>query len=88
VRIEVRDTGMGMSPQTLRSLFQPFFTTKAPGVGMGLGLAVVHGIVTSHGGHIQVESEPGKGTCFLLSLPRVPPTSEEAAHSLKASQSG
>jgi signal transduction histidine kinase len=73
VRIEVRDTGTGMSPETLHHLFQPFFTTKPPGMGMGLGLAVVHGIVTSHGGRVDVESQPGKGTCFTLSVPRVPP---------------
>jgi two-component system NtrC family sensor kinase len=72
VRIEVRDTGTGMPPEVQRHLFQPFFTTKPPGMGTGLGLAVVHGIVTSHGGHIEVASEPGKGTCFTLHLPCVP----------------
>ena len=71
VRVEVRDTGTGMSLETQRRLFEPFFTTKPPGMGMGLGLAVTHGIVTAQGGHIEVESEPGKGSCFSLRLPRV-----------------
>ncbi|HVG57013.1 MAG TPA: ATP-binding protein [Hyalangium sp.] len=71
VRVEIRDTGTGMTPDTLRNLFQPFFTTKPPGMGLGLGLAVAHGIVTGQGGHIQVESEPGKGSCFTVHLPRV-----------------
>ncbi|MFY0571115.1 sensor histidine kinase [Archangium lansingense] len=71
IRVEVRDTGMGMTPETLRNLFQPFFTTKPPGMGTGLGLAVAHSIVTGQGGHIEVESTPGKGACFTLHLPRV-----------------
>ncbi len=73
VRVEVRDTGEGMSPEVMRHLFQPFFTTRPPGVGMGLGLAVARGIVTAHGGRIQVESQPGQGSCFTLFLPRAPP---------------
>jgi signal transduction histidine kinase len=58
-----------MVPETLRNLFQPFFTTKSP--GMGLGLAVAHGFVTGQGGRIEVASEPGKGSCFTIYLPRV-----------------
>ncbi|MDY7227068.1 sensor histidine kinase [Hyalangium rubrum] len=73
VRVEVLDTGEGMSPEAMRHLFQPFFTTRPPGAGMGLGLAVVRGIVTAHGGRIQVESQPGQGTCVTFFLPRVPP---------------
>lgn len=72
-RVEIRDTGTGIPPDALRNLFQPFFTTKPPGEGTGLGLAVAHGIVAAHGGLIKVQSEPGKGSCFSVHLPRVPP---------------
>jgi len=72
-RVEIRDTGTGLTPEVRRNLFQPFFTTKSPGEGMGLGLAVAHGIISSHGGRIEVESQPGQGACFTVHLPRVPP---------------
>src|SRR4029453_10471708 len=65
VRVEVRDTGLGMSETVRRHLFDPFFSTKGLG-GMGLGLSVVYGIVTRHGGSIEVLTEPGKGTTFVL----------------------
>jgi two-component system NtrC family sensor kinase len=72
VRVAVWDTGSGIPPEVMRNLFQPFFTTKPQGVGMGLGLAVSHGIITAHGGRIAVDTTPGKGSCFTLHLPRIP----------------
>jgi signal transduction histidine kinase len=65
----VEDTGTGMSEEILKQIFVPFFTTKQVGQGTGLGLAVVHGIVTAHGGTIEVESKVGKGTRFRVRLP-------------------
>jgi len=70
VFLEVRDTGMGMSERVRERLFVPFFTTKEVNEGTGLGLAVVHGIVSAHGGKIEVESAEGKGSSFLISFPR------------------
>ena len=67
--MSVSDTGHGMDPATVRRIFEPFYTTKQPGEGTGLGLAVVHGIVTAHGGVVTVESEPGKGSTFHLCFP-------------------
>jgi len=69
VVLSVADTGTGMSPEVQRQLFVPFFSTKEVGHGTGLGLAVVHGIVTAHGGTVSVSSEVGKGSCFELSIP-------------------
>ncbi len=69
VRLTVADTGHGIAQQDLPRIFDPFFTTKEAGKGTGLGLTVVKGIIDEHGGSIWVESEPGKGATFTISLP-------------------
>lgn len=73
VSIEFKDNGSGMSAETLANVFDPFFTTKPVGTGTGLGLSVVYGIITKHGGTIEVESTLGEGSCFMLYLPFLPP---------------
>jgi len=69
LRLEVADTGVGIPPENIKDIFNPFFTTKAPGQGTGLGLSVVHSVVERYGGDIQVRSRVGAGTTFSLEFP-------------------
>jgi two-component system NtrC family sensor kinase len=69
VRITIADTGRGIPPEAIDHVFEPFFTTKEQGTGVGLGLAIVYGIIDRHHGRIRVESPPGSGTVFTIELP-------------------
>jgi PAS domain S-box-containing protein len=82
VELCVADRGKGIDPGLLERIFDPFFSTKAPGKGSGMGLSMVHGIVHEHGGHVIVESDWGMGTCFRILLPEhaaVPTPAERPA---------
>ena len=68
IRVEIEDSGAGIPPEIIDRIFDPFFTTKPVGKGTGLGLALSYGIVTRHGGTIQVESQPGRGSTFRVEL--------------------
>jgi signal transduction histidine kinase len=78
VRLEISDSGVGISAQDLPRIFDPFFTTKEPGRGTGLGLSISHGIVQQHGGDIKVHSRVGEGTTFVVTLPGRVPAGAEA----------
>jgi len=69
IHVIITDTGKGMAPEQLNKIFEPFYTTKAPGRGTGLGLSVVQRVIKQHGGYIQVNSQPYVGTEFLIVLP-------------------
>lgn len=78
LQVEIEDNGSGIDPQHLQQIFDPFFTTKPVGEGTGLGLAITHGIVTGHGGRIEVQSRVGEGTCFRVHFPINPPRQASA----------
>jgi signal transduction histidine kinase len=77
---KIGDTGRGIEPEHLDKIFDPFFTTKEVGQGTGLGLSISYSIIEKHGGHIDVESTPGQGATFTLTLPvSQPPRSSDPA---------
>jgi two-component system cell cycle sensor histidine kinase/response regulator CckA len=76
VVLQVSDNGAGMDPNVMEHIFEPFYTTKAPGKGSGLGLSVAFGVVKQHGGWIDVSSSPGRGSTFSVYLPAVSGRSE------------
>ncbi len=76
VQISIQDSGQGMSQEVMEKIFDPFFTTKKVGQGTGLGLSISYGIIDNHGGEIQVKSEVGVGTEFIIVLPVRPPLKE------------
>jgi two-component system NtrC family sensor kinase len=69
IKLEIKDNGVGIPPEDIPHIFEPFFSAKQKASGIGLGLAIVHGIIQSHKGRVDVESEPGRGTTISVILP-------------------
>jgi len=88
VKLTIADTGIGIDPDHIDKIFDPYFTTKEPGEGTGMGLAVVHGIVISHGGEISVESTPGLGSTFTVLFPELPIGQEDECVVVSRMQKG
>ena len=88
LKLTVSDTGSGIPPKVMESIFEPYFTTKAPGEGTGLGLATVHGIVKNYGGQITVDSKVGKGSVFTVYLPITKKRTEAKPYQEEALPSG
>jgi PAS domain S-box-containing protein len=84
VELSVRDSGHGIAPEVVERIFEPFYSTKETGKGTGMGLAIVHGIVHEHGGHVLVETAPGQGARFRVIFPALPAETrvEETAESM------
>ena len=88
IEIKVSDTGTGIAPELIDLIFEPYFSTKKPGEGTGMGLALVRGIVESYGGSILVASEPGKGSVFTIHLPVLPEPGMQQSYEAEDSPTG
>ena len=88
LEIKVSDTGTGIDPEIIEKIFEPYFTTKAPGEGTGMGLSMAHGIIESYGGRITAESELGKGSTFTIYLPVTRKRNEHRSYETEKLPSG
>jgi PAS domain S-box-containing protein len=88
LQLSIADTGQGIEPEVVPRIFEPLFTTKEKGIGTGLGLAVVHGIITNLGGGISVDSQPGQGSTFNLFIPRTESSAEASGGQADTGASG
>jgi signal transduction histidine kinase len=88
LHLVVQDDGVGMDATVLERIFEPYYTTKEPGQGNGLGLSVIHGIVKNHGGFITVESLPGRGSSFHVYLPTIDEMEPDIAVEIRTAETG